>query len=177
MKYVAGNLDRSLVYNSNGSTALSGYVDASYANEDDYKSRTGYCFLLGDSLITWYSKKQDNYAQSAAEAEYYAAVSAANEAIWLKQLLSEMGLDQKTVILHEDNQACIALSKNPQNHKRTKQIQVRYHVIRDYVAKDLIKLIYCPTKEQLADIFTKGVTGPTLRTCLDKLNFRSQGES
>lgn len=62
---------------------------------------------------------------------------------------------QKTIVLYEDNQACIALSKNP---KRTKHIQVKYHVLRDYVQRGLT-LEYVPIIDQLADIFTKGGPG------------------
>ena len=177
LKYLAGNLDRKLVYKSSGDTVLSGYVDASYANETGHKSRTGYAFLLGGSLISWNSQKQSVVAQSAAESEYYAAVSAANEALWIKQLLEDLGIKQESIILYEDNEACIALTKNPQDHKRTKHIQVKYHVIRQYVQEGLIKLVYCPTKNQLADIFTKGVSGNLLDACLTKLGFHRQGES
>jgi hypothetical protein len=41
----------------------------------------------------------------------------------------------------------------------------------------LIKFVYCPTKDQLADIFTKGVSGSLLRNMLTKLGLKSQGES
>jgi len=177
LQYVAGNLDRKLIYTPSGGLEITGYVDAAYANEEGYFSRSGYVFLLGGSLITWYSHKQSVHAQSAAEAEYYAAVSAGNEAVWLKKLLLDLGIKQDTVILYEDNQACIALTKNPQDHKRTKHIQVKFHVIREYVAKGWIKLVYCPTKDQLADIFTKAVKGPNLRTILSKLGLRRPGDS
>ena len=177
LKYVAGNLDKKLVYKSDGDILLKGYVDASYANETGYKSRTGYGFLLGGSLISWNSQKQSVVAQSAAESEYYAAVSAANEGLWIKQLLMDLGIEQQSITMYEDNQACIALTKNPQDHKRTKHIQVKYHIIRQYVSDGLIKFVYCPTKDQLADIFTKGVSGPLLSTCLSKLGLHRQGES
>ena len=107
----------------------------------------------------------------------YAAVSAANEGLWIKQLLMDLGIEQQSIIMFEDNQACIALTKNTQDHKRTKHIQVKYHVIRQYVSDGLIKFVYCPTKDQLADIFTKGVSGPLLSTCLSKLGLHRQGES
>ena len=116
-------------------------------------------------------------AQSAAEPEYYAAVSAANEAIWLKQFLQELGCRQGTVILYEDNKACIALTKNPEQHKRTKHIQVKYHVIRQYVRAKEVTFVYCPTKHQLADMFTKGVSGPLLRSQSIALGLHSRRES
>jgi hypothetical protein len=180
LKYLAGNLNLKLKYEASNGINLTGYVDASYGNETKYKSRSGYGFMLGGSLICWYSGKQKRKtAQSSCEAEYYAAVSAANEAIWIKQLLEDMGFPQKTITLYEDNQACIALTKNPEDHKRTKHIQIRYHVVQDYVKQGLVKFVYCSTKDQLADMFTKGVSGVQLRSMMRGfgiIDFKSQGE-
>ncbi len=177
LQYIRSNIDLKLVYKSdNKNFQLVGYCDASYANETDFRSRTGFGFTLGDSLISWYSKKQSVPAQSAAESQYYAATSAANEGIWLQKLIRDLGIKQDTITLFEDNQACIALAKNPEDHKRTKHIQVKYHVIREYVAKGLIKMVYCNTKDQLAYIFTKGVPGHLLRTCLTKFGIVSDNE-
>ncbi|MEY5045629.1 MAG: hypothetical protein RL713_854, partial [Bacteroidota bacterium] len=170
LQYIKVNQDMKLIYGSgNDVFNVVGYCDASYANETQYHSRSGFGFMLGGSLISWYSKKQSVPAQSSAEAEYYAASRAANEAIWLKKLLNELGFEQKTVTIYEDNQACIALTKNPEDHKRTKHIQVKYHVIRYYVSQGLVKMVYCHTKDQLADIFTKGVPGHMLKTSLKNL--------
>ena len=38
-----------------------------------------------------------------------------------------------------------------------------YHVVRGYVSQKLIKFVYCNTKDQLADMFTKGAPGHLLR--------------
>lgn len=73
--------------------------------------------------------------------------------------MNELGFSQGTIKIFEDNEACIALTKDPQDRKRTKHIQVRYHVVRDYVNQKLIEFVYCPTENQLADMFTKGVSG------------------
>jgi hypothetical protein len=179
LQYLKVNPDLKLYYSSDGDVKLRGYADASYGNEQEYFSRTGYGFQIGGSLISWYSHRQKTKvpAQSAAKAEYYAAVSAANEAIWLRQLLEDLGFIQSTVAIYEDNQACIALTKNPEDHKRTKHIQIKYHVVRKYVEEGLITFVYCPTKDQLADIFTKGVPGPLMRNMLTRLGLKSQGES
>ena len=177
-RYIRSNLSFKLRYDSHDSSVqLTGYVDASYGNNENYKSTSGFAFMLGNGLISWYSGRQSVVAQSTAEAEYYAAVKGANECIWLKQLLNELGYPQGTVRIYEDNEACIALSKNPQDHKRTKHVQIKYHVLRSYVEQEELKLVYIPTKSQLADIFTKGVPGPMLRSNLMKLGLTNQGES
>jgi hypothetical protein len=88
-------------------------------------------------------------ALSTAEAEYVAVTSAAQELTWLKLLLQGLGKPQSHVELMEDNQACIVLSRNPQDHKRTKHIQVRYHYVRDHIKNGEFMLKYCPTESQL----------------------------
>ena len=51
----------------------------------------------------------------------------------------------------------INLTKNPIQHSHTKQIEIRYHFIRDHVQKGDIELDFVSTKMQLADIFTKSL--------------------
>jgi hypothetical protein len=49
------------------------------------------------------------------------------------------------------------MAKNPQYHGKSKHIDIKYHFVRDLVGDKTIKLKYCPTKEMVADILTKGV--------------------
>ena len=65
-----------------------------------------------------------------------------------------------------DNTSAVSMGKNPFQHKRTKHIDVRHHFLRDNVEKENIVLTYCPTKKQIADIFTKA---------LRKYQFESNG--
>jgi hypothetical protein len=154
---------------------LEGYSDASFANSYGSKSISGYCFLLSGSLVSWYAHTQPVVALSTAEAEYMALTDAAKEAIWFKLLLKELGHPQGTVTINEDNQATIKISHNPQDHKRTKHIQVKYHYIRDQIKDGEFCLVYIKTIDQLADVFTKGLNGPRLRTILTKLGLMRGG--
>ena len=54
-----------------------------------------------------------------------------------------------------DNTSAICLTKNPIQHSRTKQIEIRHHFIRDHVQKGDIVLESVDILNQLADIFTK----------------------
>lgn len=57
--------------------------------------------------------------------------------------MNEMQIQIPTpVTLYEDNQGCIALTENPSHHKRTKHVDVNYHVIRDYVADGTVEVKY-----------------------------------
>uniref|UniRef100_A0A2N9G1G5 CCHC-type domain-containing protein n=1 Tax=Fagus sylvatica TaxID=28930 RepID=A0A2N9G1G5_FAGSY len=86
-----------------GTNSVVGYVDADYAGEvDDRRSTTGYVFTLSGGPICWKSTLQSIVAMSTTEAEYMAVAEAAKEALWLKGLVKEFGLNQGGVQMHCD---------------------------------------------------------------------------
>ena len=87
------------------------------------------------------SKKQAVVALSTSEAEYIALSSAAQEAIWLRKLLTELGISTVCVKLMEDNQGAIALAKN---RVANASIDIRYHYIREAVEDGMIELQTVP---------------------------------
>ena len=108
--------------------------------------------------MSWRSKKQSCVALSTAEAEYMALASAAQEALWLRQLTSDLGCGPTSAtLIHEDNQSAICMAKNPQFHGRTKHVSIKYHFIRDQVDEGTVKLQYCKSENMLADVLTKGL--------------------
>jgi hypothetical protein len=54
-----------------------------------------------------------------------------------------------------DNSLAIKLSKNPVMHRRTKHIDIRYHYLRNLHNDGIVKLAFCGTNDQVADIMTK----------------------
>ena len=89
LRYLKGTVTLGLVYKRNGSTECTGYADAGWVG-DILKSTSGSLFLLGGAAITWKSNKQTCIALSTAEAEYVALSAAAQEAVWLQQLTSDL---------------------------------------------------------------------------------------
>ena len=116
--------------------------------------------------VSWKSRKQPTVALSTCEAEYMALTDAVQEAKFLKQLCVDLGIVQVSfsVILNVDNQGAINLARNPMYHKRSKHIDVKYHFIRSEVSRGTVKLVYIPTNENVADIFTKPVSKVKLDT-------------
>ncbi|XP_057547794.1 secreted RxLR effector protein 161-like, partial [Amaranthus tricolor] len=155
-RYLHGTKDFGLWYPSCGNFGLVGFSDADYAGyKVDRKSTSGSCQFLGNSLISWYSKKQNSVALSTAEAEYIAAGACCSQILWIAQQLRDLGVDLKGIPIKCDNTSAICITKNPVQHSRTKHIEVRHHFIRDHVEKGNISLSFISTENQLADIFTK----------------------
>jgi hypothetical protein len=70
---------------------LRAYSDADHGSDPtDRKSVTGFCIFLGDSLISWKSKKQSIVFQSSIEAEYHVMTSTTKEIVWLCCLFADM---------------------------------------------------------------------------------------
>ena len=162
LRYLRGTLKHGILYTKDGSNACVGYADADWAGDiNDRKSTSGYVFLVSGGAVSWKSQKQKCVALSTAEAEYIAMASAAQESVWLRQLMAELtnsSVAEAPTLIYEDNQSAIAMTKNPQFHGRAKHIDIKNHFIREQVAQGTITLEYCPTLEMIADILTKGLS-------------------
>ena len=114
------------------------------------------CFLYGKYSFTWSSKKQPIVTLSSCEAEYVAAASCVTQAIWLRNLLKKVHLQQdESIEIFTDNKSTLALGKNLIFHDRSKHINIKYHFVRDCVDKKLVELKFVKSQDQIADIFTK----------------------
>jgi len=72
---------------------VDGYTDADWAgNVSDRKSTSGYFTFIGGNLVTWRSKKQKVVALSSAEAEFQGMAKGLCELLWLRRLLTEIGI-------------------------------------------------------------------------------------
>ena len=170
-RYLKGTLTHGLKFISSDDFSLHGYSDADWGGDiATRKSTSGYVFRIGGATVSWKSKKQPVIALSSTESEYIALCSATQEAVWLRVLLKSLNLPQKKpTIIYEDNQGAIALSKNPKDHSRTKHIDIKYHYTREAIQCSKINVLYCPTNEMLADVFTKDLPKPKFEELLRSL--------
>ena len=155
--YLAGMADWKLTYGK-VEKDLEGYADADRSMHEDRKAVSSYTFMIDRGAVSWCTKKQEIISLSTTEAKYIAATHAAKEALWLWTLIGELyGNLQGPTTLHSDNQSAIALTKDHQYHMRTKHINIHFHFIQWVIKQNKIKLIYCPTNDMLADMFTKAL--------------------
>ncbi|KAI3630368.1 hypothetical protein MIR68_011803 [Amoeboaphelidium protococcarum] len=180
LRYLKVTRDFKLTFDGNTDWKPLAYADADFASDlTTARSITGLIVKVCNEAVTWKSNLQIKIAQSTADAEYYSVYQACQVLVWMKEMLIEIGMfetDQncgavsmnklmlKQVKSHpkdalfvmEDNQACIALSKNPEKFQRTKHIEVKYHFVRELVADGVVKLQYCLT--ETADALTKALS-------------------
>ncbi|GKA46247.1 hypothetical protein Tco_0739130 [Tanacetum coccineum] len=142
LRYLAGTMKLGIWFRAVEDFSLKGYCDSDYGGSvDDGKSTTGNCFMLGSAAISWSSKKQDTTAISVTEAEYISATATSCQAVWLRRLMSDLGMKQlKATEVFCDNRSAVMLAKNPVFHNRTKHIDIKHHFIRELMAK--VKLSY-----------------------------------
>ncbi|QRV85201.1 Retrovirus-related Pol polyprotein from transposon TNT 1-94 [Ceratobasidium sp. AG-Ba] len=163
IRYLKGTSSRGLTYrkSSDGFGEI-GYSDADWgSNLLDRKSISGHVYMLGGAAVSWSAKKQATVALSTMEAEYIALSHACTQALWIRQFFDELGYiaDAPTLIL-SDNLAALTLSVESQFHGRSKHIDIRHHFMRDIIQKGLVSTLYVPSKENLADAFTKALASP-----------------
>jgi hypothetical protein len=84
--------------------------------------------FLGDSLVSWSSKRQLVVSRSSVEAEYRTVANSVAKAAWLRQLLQELHSPLATsTLVFCDNVSAVYLSTNPVQHQRTKYVEIDLH--------------------------------------------------
>ena len=151
-------------------------MDSDWASDKDKRrSTTGFVFYLNGGPIHWKSRLQKCIAQSSAEAEYIAASESSKVAVWVKTTTSQSirpagDCKQPAMVMHCDNQAALAIIANPVCSSRTKHVELRYHLVRDYVTRNLMKFQwYIPTEDNISDIFTKPLEKTVFQKHLNSL--------
>ncbi|WJZ98853.1 hypothetical protein VitviT2T_017352 [Vitis vinifera] len=175
VRYIKGTTNYGIKYSYCQNFKLHGYSDSDWAGSiDDMRSTTGFCFNFGSGIFSWSSKKQDVIAQSTAEAEYVAANATVNQAIWIRKILADLHMKQnEPTQIHVDNQAAIAISNDSVFHGKTKHFKIKLYHLREEQKDGEVKLLYCKTEDQIADVLTKALPKARFETLRGKIGLCS----
>ncbi len=148
------------------------FVDASFGNKDQGRlSTTGAIGMLNNGPVCWTSKRQDYKmplgeetetgdvrlpASSTCEAEVIACSASVKQVRALRTLLHGMGHPQlDPTIIFEDNQAAIHFANKPAISRSMRHLDIGDLLIRAAVETKMVRLEFCPGKQNLADGLTK----------------------
>jgi hypothetical protein len=144
-----------------GASQLYGYVDSTHISEERSVSRYGVCLFIHGMLILALSKKLTYVTLSATESEYVGLSEGMKLALFIHDLLNELGEKQTQFIIGNDNSGAIAIAENKGcNAGRVRHIQARVHWIQDLVDSGTVSLRKVPTKFMTADALTKALAYP-----------------
>ena len=133
------------------------------------KGHGGYVFTVAGGPVTWLSKRLPLVTTSSAETEYVAAARASQAAVYLRQVLQELGFDVGTTPLRMDSQSAICIATNPVAKAGSKHIRLRYHLLRELIADHVVSVTYEPGNTLLADMMTKPLGRAALVQCREQV--------
>lgn len=138
VRYLKAAPGQGLLLSADSSLHLQAFCDADWGTcPMTRRSISGYCVMLGKSLLSWKCKKQTTVSRSSAEAEYRSMANATCEVTWLLALLKDFGITNLTPVpLYCDNTSALHIVDNPIFHERTKHIEIDCNLIRYKIYAD-----------------------------------------
>ena len=174
LRYLKKTIDRPLVLKVNSTTTkdlvINVEADSDWAGDrTDRKSQTGVLVTLNGGVLNYFSSKQATVSLSSTEAEYIAAAEACKEGLYFRNLINELKPVQLPIHLHVDNLGAGFIAQNSVNNNRTKHIDIKWHMIRDWIAKKVFELFYIKSCDNRADLLTKALAGPAHSALTDRV--------
>ena len=163
MGYLKKTKDLKLCYDANANQ-IEGYTDADFGGDTETRrSTSGYVYVIAGGALSWSSRKQSTTAVNAQEAEYVAIKYVSKEAIWISRILEFINRPlSSTIRITSDNEAAIDAVEDPFKNSSLKHVVIRIHAAHDRYLRNEFNINWVPSSKQIADLFTKGLTGDIL---------------
>ena len=180
LSYLSGTPNYHIVYDLNNlgdqhNFGMMGFSDSDWAGHLlSRRSTAGYLIKMLGGAIAWSSKLMATIAASSMEAEYMASFHCAQEIVFLRNLMSEIGviLSGPTPMMM-DAKAAIDAINSSKFHARTKHIAIKWRIINRWCnhmdPNRPITTVQIPTEEMSADLLTKHSMNPAWENLADDL--------
>jgi hypothetical protein len=141
------------------------FADSSWADDKpSRKSTYSYMLFCNNAAFSWKSSLAPILALSTSEAELIAVCACAQEVIYCRKLATELGfLQVAPTRVYEDNHGAICLAENGHFKGRTKHVHLRWGFVSDCIDQRVIRLVPCPSADQIADSGTAARAYPALK--------------
>lgn len=132
VKYLKGSIGFGILLPSPSSTSIFAYCNSDWVFcPMSRRSLIGFCVKLGDSLLSWRTKKQNTVSRSSVEAEYRAMATTTCVVVWIRGILNDMGVKfLHPTTLYCDNKASIHIAAKTQCSLAHKNIEIDCHLVR-----------------------------------------------
>ena len=166
-----GTVGLGIMFKKTGKLNLSIYTDSDFGGSlVDHRSTTGYCTMFGGNLITWRSSKQSIISKSCTEAQFKALSSGIDEILWIRGILKDLHIQyEEPIRAFCDKKSAICVAQDPVNYDRTKHIDIDPFHIKEKLEKKVLRIEYIPSKEECADVLTKGLPAKQYVYLISKL--------
>jgi hypothetical protein len=155
IKFVAQTKEHHLVLSTN-------VKDITWKLTETRKSVSGFIIYLCRTAISWRSKGQKSVSLSSTEAEYMAISEVVMEILYIVGILKFLDVPLKYPIeVNVDNIGAVYLTKNATTGNQTKDIDTRYHFVRENIEDGIVKVVFVRSEENDVDIFTKHLNTET----------------
>ncbi|XP_019099665.1 PREDICTED: uncharacterized protein LOC109132492 [Camelina sativa] len=171
LRYLKGTIGQGLFYGKDNDFSLRGFSDADWgACPDISRSVTGFAIFLGQSLISWKSKKQQMVSMSSAESKYRAMSKATKDLISFTYILKALRIPfSYPAYLYCDNTAALHIASHSVYHERTKHIEMDCHKVCEAIEDGVLKTMFVQIDNQLADVLTKALHPAPFRDNIRKM--------
>lgn len=183
-RYLRGTTQKGLTFRAQNEI-LEGYTDASFRDQEDSHSTSGYVIRVFGDTVAWRSHKQPHVGISTCLAEYMSMTEVCQELISLDKALRDMtGYTLYPATVRCDNKSAIACTQMDGSNKlkafdddletiqrklREREISGHKERIReahgDYIKscvnQNRVKVQWVESKENIADIMTKPLPKPS----------------
>jgi hypothetical protein len=173
-RYLFGTSGLGLCFRRKMELVIECYGDASFASRlADMRSRTGVTVIVCDGVVATKSCWQTLTTLCTPEAELVSLCEAAVIALGCVNFYESIGVTLPPIRMMEDNKTAIDYAKfGGPIHTRTRYIAVKFYFCKQHIDSGALEIIYCPTREMLADLMTKSVTGALFVELRDRLLYR-----
>ena len=155
-------------------------VDSDHAGDTvTRESTTGMIAFYGRHVLKPSSNVQSTIALSTGESEYYALVKGGSTGLGIQSLFADYGIKAAVTIESDSNAAKGTV--NRVGLGKARHIQTRYLWLQERVAKNHLKVVHVPGKQNRSDVLTKPVPGTQMHQTITKSGYvyltdRSKGQ-
>ena len=172
LRYLNQTKNMNLHFRRNDKLKLIAFSDSDWAGDIvDRRSVSGCVVFFGNNPVHWHSRKQTRVATASTHAEYVAAGMTAIELIPLIGIAEHLTRERiKPVKMFMDNQGAMKMASSFENGKRSKQIEIVWHFIKDLINDKVLETVYISTENNVADLLTKSLVKFKHTQHRDKMN-------